>query len=533
MSRAAMASGDDTFSYDAIPYVREAFAQTHPARIGAVATLFGMDPAPADACRVLEIGCASGDNLMPMAVAHPGSRFVGIDLSRRQIETGLEDLSQLPIDNLELLHADLMAVGDEIGRFDYVLCHGVYSWVPEAVQQRILELCRDRLTPQGVAFVSYNTLPGWYMRGLARGAMRFHSERFADPRQQIAEARSFLGFLEKAIPEKDSAYARNLRDQIDFLEDEPDSYVFHDFLEDVNEPIEFREFVRRAAASGLGYIGEAILSRGWVGHLPDPVREALERVTGDPIELQQYCDYLYNRGFRQSLLCHGEVALAAAPQASRLDRLWIDSGLEPEGGERDWRSDEVVEFRAPGSERFLATGDPVSKAALVSLRAAWPGSVRFPELFFAACERLGVSPGDDPARVVEVAEHLAGVLVQGHLSDLVGLRNGPIPIGDGSEAKPRGCPFARLQAKTRDRVTNRRHAPVALSEASRWILQRLDGTRDRARLLGEMQRDVASGALALPKPEPGVAEDAPVEERLRATLDADLARLARTALIAP
>jgi len=135
--------------------------------------------------------------------------------------------------------------------------------------------------------------------------------------------------------------------------------------------------------------------------------------------------------------------------------------------------------------------------------------------------------------VVEVAEHLAGVLVQGHLSDLVGLRNGPIPIGDGSEAKPRGCPFARLQAKTRDRVTNRRHAPVALSEASRWILQRLDGTRDRARLLGEMQRDVASGALALPKPEPGVAEDAPVEERLRATLDADLARLARTALIAP
>jgi methyltransferase-like protein len=528
-----MASGDDTFSYDAMPYVREAFAQTHPANLGAIATLFGMDPAPVDRCRVLEIGCASGDNLMPMAVAHPGSHFVGIDLSKRQIEIGLEDASKLPIANLELVHADLMQLGDEVGEFDYVLCHGVYSWVPPVVQQRILDLCRTRLTPQGVAFVSYNTLPGWYMRGLVRGAMRFHGERFADPRQRTAEARNFIEFLEKAIPEKDSAYGKNLRDQIDFLGDQAESYVFHDFLEDVNEPIEFREFVRRIQETGLGYVGEAILARGWVGHLPDPVRESLEQITRDPIELQQYSDYLFNRGFRQSLLCRGEVELSSEPQASRLDCLWIDSGLEPEGGEREWSSDEVVEFRGAGSGRFLSTGDPISKAALVALRSAWPGSMRFPDLFVAACEQLGVSPRDDTDRVVEVAEHLAGVLLRGHLSELVGLRNGPIQLGDGSAEKPRGCAFARLQARTRDRVTNRRHAPVELSDVSRWIYLRLDGTRDRASLLEEMVAAVESGALTLPKAEAGSETRAPVRERLAGTLDADLERLARTALLAP
>jgi methyltransferase-like protein/SAM-dependent methyltransferase len=528
-----MTSGDDIFSYDAMPYVREAFAQTHPARIGAIATLFGMDPAPIEACRVLEIGCASGDNLMPMAVAHPGSQFVGIDLSKRQVEIGLEDASKLAIDNLELIHADLMSLGEEIGEFDYILCHGVYSWVPPVVQQRILDLCRMRLAPQGVAFVSYNTLPGWYMRGLVRGAMRFHGERFDDPRQRTAEARRFIEFLEKAIPEKDSAYGKNLRDQIDFLGDQADSYVFHDFLEDVNEPIEFREFVRRARKAGLGYISEAILARGWVGHLPEPVREALEGVTRDPIELQQYSDYLFNRGFRQSLLCRGDVELSPEPLASRLARLWIDSGLEPDAAEREWSGDGVVEFRAAGSERFLSTGDPFSKAALVSLRSVWPGSMRFPELFFSSCERLGVSPGDDRDRVVEVAEHLGGVLLRGHLSELVGLRNGPIHVGDALEERPRGCAFARLQARTRDRVTNRRHAPVELSEASRWIFLRLDGTRDRASLLAEMAAAVDSGEFALPKAEAETHATASVSERLARTLDADLLRLSRTALLVP
>jgi methyltransferase-like protein len=528
-----MTSGDDTFSYDAMPYVRNAFAQTHPARIGAIATLFGMDPAPIDACRVLEIGCASGDNLMPMAVAHPGSHFVGVDLSKRQIEIGLEVGSKLPLDNLELMHVDLMSLGQEIGAFDYILCHGVYSWVPPVVQQRILDLCRTRLAPNGVAFVSYNTLPGWYMRGLVRGAMRFHGERFDDPRQRTAEARRFIEFLEKAIPEKDSAYARNLRDQIDFLGDQAEAYVFHEFLEDVNEPIEFREFVRRARESGLGYIGEAILARGWVGHLPDAVRQALEGVTRDPIELQQYSDYLFNRGFRQSLLCRGDVELTTEPQASRFDRLWIDSGLEPEAAEQGWSGDDVVVFRATGSERFLSTGDPVTKAALVSLRAAWPGSMRFPELFFAACERLGISPGEDRDRVVEVAEHLAGVLLRGHLSELVGLRNGPIHLGDGSAEKPQGCALARLQAETRERVTNRRHAPVELSEVSRWILVRLDGTRDRASLLAEMVAAVDTGELVLPKAEAGSQATASVSERLAGTLDAALAHLSRTALLAP
>src|SRR5687768_17974910 len=72
-------------SYDAVPYSVGAFPQTRPDRLATVAKLFGMRPAPPSRCRVLELGCAAGGNLIPMALADNASDFVGIDLSARQI----------------------------------------------------------------------------------------------------------------------------------------------------------------------------------------------------------------------------------------------------------------------------------------------------------------------------------------------------------------------------------------------------------------------------------------------------------------
>ena len=67
-----------SYSYDEIPYESYPFAQSHPDRLATLATLFGMKPQPIDDCRVLELGCASGGNLIPMAACLPGSKFVGI-----------------------------------------------------------------------------------------------------------------------------------------------------------------------------------------------------------------------------------------------------------------------------------------------------------------------------------------------------------------------------------------------------------------------------------------------------------------------
>src|SRR6267142_1438469 len=155
-------------SYDEVPYDSKAFSETHPDRLATVATLFGMQPADVEHCRVLELGCADGSNLIPMAVGLPESAFAGIDLSPRQVGDGQATIATLGLKNVTLRVGSILDVGADEGIFDYIVCHGVYSWVPPEVQNRILTICNRNLAPNGVAYVSYNTYPGWHVRGMVR-----------------------------------------------------------------------------------------------------------------------------------------------------------------------------------------------------------------------------------------------------------------------------------------------------------------------------------------------------------------------------
>ena len=213
-------------SYDVVPYASSAFPQSHPDRLAAVARLFGVPSASPERCRVLELGAASGGNLIPMAYGLPDSEFIGVDLSSRQVAEGQSTIEALGLTNIQLRHRDISELGGELGRFDYIICHGVYSWVPDAVRDRILAVCRDHLGPDGVAFVSYNTYPGWHMRGMIRDMMRYHAGRFSEPKPQIEQARSLLNFLATSVAE-DTAYGVMLRRELENLQRQPDSYLFH------------------------------------------------------------------------------------------------------------------------------------------------------------------------------------------------------------------------------------------------------------------------------------------------------------------
>src|SRR5262245_19330419 len=151
-------TADKPYSYDEVPYHSYPFPETHPERMATIAHLFGLKAPDVANCRVLELGCASGGNILPMAERLSNSKFVGIDLSKRQVEAGKHAISQLGLANIELRYGSIMEVDDSWGQFDYVICHGVFAWVPTAVQDKILEVCRRNLTPDGVAYVSYNTL---------------------------------------------------------------------------------------------------------------------------------------------------------------------------------------------------------------------------------------------------------------------------------------------------------------------------------------------------------------------------------------
>ena len=175
-------------SYDEVPYSSYPFSQSHPDRLATIAALFGMAAAPVDRCRVLELGCSSGGNLIPIAVQFPESQFVGVDFSRVELDQASSLVSALNLKNVELLHRNILELNADLRPFDYIIAHGVYSWVPDVVQDRILSLCSELLAPMGVAYISYNTYPGWHMRGMIRDMMSYRTAGLQRPEQELLQS---------------------------------------------------------------------------------------------------------------------------------------------------------------------------------------------------------------------------------------------------------------------------------------------------------------------------------------------------------
>ncbi|HEX6435649.1 MAG TPA: class I SAM-dependent methyltransferase, partial [Candidatus Binatia bacterium] len=220
-------------AYDIVPYTGHALAQAHPDRLATIATLFGMKPAEITRARVLELGCGDGLNLTSVALSLPGAECIGIDRAAAGIRKGQERAQVLGLDNVELRQLDIMDVGESLGRFDFIIAHGIYSWVPEAARDKLLAICKQNLADNGVAYVSYNTYPGGHMRDMAREMMRFHVSEFNDPKQRVTQARSLIKFIIDAVSEPD-LYRMVLQKELDRITEFADSSLFHDDLSEYN-----------------------------------------------------------------------------------------------------------------------------------------------------------------------------------------------------------------------------------------------------------------------------------------------------------
>jgi len=187
--------------YAEVPYDSLPIPDTHPERLEALGYLFGLSAADPGACRVLELGCASGGNLIPLAFYFPRSRFLGVDLYANQIADGQALIDAVGLDNVTLRQGDILDLDPvALGQFDYVIVHGVYSWVPDAVRERILTLCAAVLAPEGIGYVSYNTLPGWRMRGMLRDVLGYATRQASSVEQRLAALRGCLDRLGMPSP---------------------------------------------------------------------------------------------------------------------------------------------------------------------------------------------------------------------------------------------------------------------------------------------------------------------------------------------
>jgi methyltransferase-like protein/trans-aconitate methyltransferase len=525
-------------SYDLAPYPRLAHFYSHPDKAATLARLLGLTPQPVEQCRVLELGCASGGNLIPMAVAFPESEFVGVDYSARQVAEGQADIERLGLKNITLHPQDLRAVDPTFGLFDYILAHGLYSWVPRPVRDRLLAICHDNLAPQGVAYISYNTYPGWHGLDAIRRMMLYHVRETTEPAERAAEARELLTFLVSATDPADH-FGAMLASHHRFLQEESsgsDAYLLHDHLEEVNDPVYFHEFAEHAAQHQLQYLCDAEFRTDFLTNFPKAKADALLKMSRNIVELEQYMDFVRNRMFRQSLLVHADQPVSRRLGAARLRALWVGSAARPETGEVTLSRGAVEKFIGRDDAK-LSTDHPLSKAAMVCLIQRSPDCLPFEALAAEAQAMLAEATGEPAAGPVtpDQLEVLAGNLLQAYTvsESLVEFHAFAPRFTLAVDAKPVASPWARYQAESGPGVTNLRHERMRLGSLQTNVLRLLDGTRDRAALLTALEAQVLAGELAARQDEQVITDPQKNLELLAASLDATLAALARSALLIP
>jgi methyltransferase-like protein/protein-L-isoaspartate O-methyltransferase len=456
-------------AYNQIPYRSVALPQTHPDRLATHARLFGLGPAPLADCRVLDVGCGDGANLLAMAGMLPESTFVGIDSAEVPIAEGRERAEDWGLANLDLRALDLLDLPSDFGPFDYIVAHGVYSWVPDAVRDGLMALIAGHLAPHGVAFVSYNALPGGHLRRLTREMMRYHIDGLEAPDERVGQARAILDFLIDGQPEE-STYLAMLEDERDRCARYTDEHFFHDHIADVNRPFYFHEVVAHADRHGLRYLAEADFAAMQDRTFPPQTRAVLDQLGGDRLRREQVLDFLRNRMFRQTLLCHADAPVQSAPSSSAVRALTIAAPI------RETERDKATGVRTFESEpgKAIRTDHPFARAVCEHIGAAWPRALPFADLW-AAVESAG-GEGITP-------DVLAQMLLDFYGDGFIHLHTiAPTLTGKVSD-RPEALPIARREAEEGEVVTNGWHRSIPLDAAEQRVLPLLDGQRNHADLL--------------------------------------------------
>jgi SAM-dependent methyltransferase len=503
----------DAFAYDAVEYPSTALPNAHPGHLYAVARMFGCNPTPPAQCRVLEVGCGDGTHLIGCAVGLPDAKFVGIDLSAVAIDRGRQMVAELGLPNVKLYAADLTAWEPPGEQFDYVLAHGLYSWVPAPVRDGLLALVRRALAPNGVGYVSYNTYPGCFVRRMVWEMMRFHTNGINNPAEKIGQAREFVRFLYAGRGVTKQGGLNLLTPELEaLLKDHDPAVLYHDDLGAVNDPVYFHEFAAHLGRFGLRYVAETEPHTTEIRALPDEIEGVLRGLSDrDLILKEQYLDFLRLRRFRSTLLAADGGSPRSAPDASRITAIAVSGDPKPDPDPPDLGPGVAVSFRH--GEAAVQLDVPIAKAALAVLASCWPERVPFPELVRRAAARLGREPTDGDAGT------LAGILTDVWMTGLIRL-HGHVPkyAAEVSE-KPVASPFARLQLRSGPIATTLLHSVLRADDApTRLLIQLLDGTRDRDQLATEL-------VAAFPP------DNRPDAAALRDGIDRSLARLARSGVL--
>lgn len=474
---------NEEFSYDVLAYPSFIFPQTHPGRLAAIAAFCGMNPASAEKCRVLELGCGTGTNLNWLAHNLPESEFIGIDLAQIHISEAEKNKAELELQNVSFFQKDVLKISTEtFGKFDYVIAHGLFSWVPDLVREKILSLYGELLNPNGVGFISYNVYPGFHRRQIVRDIMRFYTQRIENPLEKVREGVDFIDFL--------SGYADDLTEQMfkhelqDFARRRAEN-IYHDDFAEINQPFYFTEFIAEAEKHNLQFLSECDYFPHQPNNVPDEAAKRFSEISRSTIEYEQYSDFVKCRQFRQTLLCRKEVNLDRENDPLKIKNFYISSLFKADSPNIDLAPDSIKQFINDKNTRIDVSHN-LTKVALTLLNNRGWHLLKFEELIEQSCEfleSLGVFFNNLEAEVKTTAY----TLFQLYSPYKIEFHTAKSNALDFVSEKPLADKFARWHSSRETFVVNFYGFKLDLPNGFlQLLLPMLDGSKTREELLAEL-----------------------------------------------
>lgn len=474
--------------YNLLPYRSVPYQQTQPTHLAALGQLFGLNPPAPDKARILELGCAAGGNIMPVAALYSETQSLGIDLSERQVEDGNARIKALKLKNIEIRHDDIARFQTDGEQFDYIICHGVYSWIPPEAQDAVFRIAAETLTDGGILYVSYNTYPGWHLRTIVRDICQYHAGGEGEPKLRVARARWVLEQLANMSNEA-SPYGQLLRNEAKLNARLPDSYILGEFLATHNEPCFFHEFIARAAERGMHFFSETDLASSIPESLDAETAKLVRQIAGDSgSALEQYMDFFAGRQFRRSLLVRkSDVGrINRSLTIDRIANLHLASLLRhDEGASKDGQ------FVFTGQGGAIRFDQPVLNELLTYMQEAFPDTRTLKEILEYLSSKGLVN---DKAMAGEVVKVLFNLITGGK----VRVSATPLKSGRASDRKPVLWALAMAEIKAgQNWVSSRSHAPIGVDKKLRALLPHVDGKHTHKALQGKVIDALKAGDITV------------------------------------
>ena len=299
--------------YKELGYKSYPFPFTTPAYLEAYGTLVGLKPPTAKTARVLELGATYGGNIISQAAHNPEATFVGIELSQDQVEKGNKIIGDAKLDNVSLVQGDILNFDESMGTFDYIIAHGFYSWISDEMKDKLLDIIYNHLADNGIAYVSYNTYPGWHtmeeVRQLMLFANRGHDE--STHKEKVLRGKTVGSLVGAQILNYDNLKERNSKflSALRSVMQKDDYYVGHDHLEPHNDPCYLYQFNDHLKANNLAYVGDADLTLSMVRTYDESIADKLEQLApNSQADQEQYLDFMLDTTFRKSIICKASAA---------------------------------------------------------------------------------------------------------------------------------------------------------------------------------------------------------------------------------